>query len=191
VVGRPHAGVRRDRAADLGLPGAAARQLVAAQIRRRATRFPIRNVDKLYQGRVRGLDDFSPEVEPGVLGYLPQDFGVYPHLNAVESLSYLVAVKRVPRARARERIPELLALACGAWSNTNKLFEARSVVLWSMGPLKGVPGLDSMGVTLGAPIAPASVGAAPPPPGVAHPGLALAAGCLGAALLARARRLNA
>ena len=119
-------------------------------------RLSIRNVGKLYQGRVRALDDFSHDVEPGVLGllgpngagkstlmkilatitrpttgtvtwngedviarpdplravlgYLPQDFGVYPHLNAVEFLEYLAAVKRVPRAAARTRIPELLAL---------------------------------------------------------------------------------
>jgi len=119
-------------------------------------RLSIRSVGKLYQGRVRALDDFSLEVGPGVLGllgpngagkstlmrilatitrpseghvtwdghdvvprpdplravlgYLPQDFGVYPHLNAVEFLSYLAAVKRVPRAVARKRIPSLLAL---------------------------------------------------------------------------------
>jgi ABC-2 type transport system ATP-binding protein len=28
-----------------------------------------------------------------VLGYLPQDFGIYPNLNAVEFLEYLAAVK--------------------------------------------------------------------------------------------------
>jgi hypothetical protein len=33
-------------------------------------RLSIQNVGKLYQGRVRTLDDFSPEVEPGVLGLL-------------------------------------------------------------------------------------------------------------------------
>jgi ABC-type multidrug transport system ATPase subunit len=119
-------------------------------------RLEIRNVGKLYQGRVRALDDFSLEIGPGilgllgpngagkstlmrilatitrpssgsvtwdgedivtrpeplraVLGYLPQDFGVYPHLNAIEFLEYLAAVKRVPGAVARKRIPELLAL---------------------------------------------------------------------------------
>jgi ABC-type multidrug transport system ATPase subunit len=51
-----------------------------------------------------------PDPLRAVLGYLPQDFGVYPHLNAVEFLSYLAAVKRVPRAVAKERIPALLAL---------------------------------------------------------------------------------
>jgi ABC-type taurine transport system ATPase subunit len=44
------------------------------------------------------------------LGYLPQDFGVYPHLTAREFLEYLAAVKGVPAAVARGRIAELLAL---------------------------------------------------------------------------------
>jgi len=43
-----------------------------------------------------------------VLGYLPQDFGVYPHLNAVEFLTYLAAVKGLQYAAARQRIEELL-----------------------------------------------------------------------------------
>ncbi len=45
-----------------------------------------------------------------VLGYLPQDFGVYPNLNAVEFLTYLAAVKGLNRIQARRRIEELLQL---------------------------------------------------------------------------------
>jgi ABC-2 type transport system ATP-binding protein len=45
-----------------------------------------------------------------VLGYLPQDFGVYPNLNAVEFLEYLAAVKGLDGATARRRIGELLEL---------------------------------------------------------------------------------
>jgi len=45
-----------------------------------------------------------------VLGYLPQDFGVYPNLTAVEFLEYLAAVKGLDRATARRRIEELLNL---------------------------------------------------------------------------------
>jgi ABC-type multidrug transport system ATPase subunit len=52
----------------------------------------------------------QPDVLRGVLGYLPQDFGVYPHLSAVEFLDYLAAVKGIPRDAARRRISELLAL---------------------------------------------------------------------------------
>jgi ABC-type multidrug transport system ATPase subunit len=44
------------------------------------------------------------------LGYLPQDFGVYPHLTAREFLSYLAAVKGLPARTARTRIGELLEL---------------------------------------------------------------------------------
>jgi len=52
----------------------------------------------------------SPDAVRVVLGYLPQDFGVYPHLNAVEFLEYLAAVKGLDSASARRRIEELLAL---------------------------------------------------------------------------------
>jgi ABC-type multidrug transport system ATPase subunit len=45
-----------------------------------------------------------------VLGYLPQDFGVYPNLNAIEFLEYLAAVKGLRAAAARKRIAELLDL---------------------------------------------------------------------------------
>jgi ABC-2 type transport system ATP-binding protein len=44
------------------------------------------------------------------LGYLPQDFGVYPHLTAREFLAYLAAMKGLPARRARTRIGELLDL---------------------------------------------------------------------------------
>lgn len=44
------------------------------------------------------------------LGYLPQDFGVYPHLSAREFLSYLAAVKGIPARTARTRVGELLDL---------------------------------------------------------------------------------
>jgi ABC-2 type transport system ATP-binding protein len=44
------------------------------------------------------------------LGYLPQDFGVYPNLNAFEFLEYLAAVKGIAAGPARARIRELLEL---------------------------------------------------------------------------------
>jgi len=52
----------------------------------------------------------NPDVLRNVLGYLPQDFGVYPNLSAVEFLEYLAAVKGIPAAPARKRINELLDL---------------------------------------------------------------------------------
>ncbi len=45
-----------------------------------------------------------------VLGYLPQDFGVYPNLSAREFLEYLAAVKGLVGKGARSRIAELLEL---------------------------------------------------------------------------------
>ncbi len=52
----------------------------------------------------------SPDKVRSVLGYLPQDFGVYPNLSAVEFLEYLAAVKRIDASAARKRITELLEL---------------------------------------------------------------------------------
>jgi len=52
----------------------------------------------------------EPDALRSVLGYLPQDFGVYPNLTAVEFLEYLAAVKGIPARAARRRIDELLAL---------------------------------------------------------------------------------
>jgi ABC-2 type transport system ATP-binding protein len=44
------------------------------------------------------------------LGYLPQTFGVYPNLNAVEFLRYIAALKGLAGPQARQRIDELLEL---------------------------------------------------------------------------------
>jgi len=52
----------------------------------------------------------SPDELRSVLGYLPQDFGVYPHLTPVEFLEYMAAIKGVDGKAARNRIEELLQL---------------------------------------------------------------------------------
>src|SRR5271163_2823685 len=52
----------------------------------------------------------KPDALREVLGYLPQDFGVYPNLNAIEFLEYLAAVKGLDAKAARKRIAELLDL---------------------------------------------------------------------------------
>jgi ABC-2 type transport system ATP-binding protein len=64
-------------------------------------------------GRVlwNGVDIASrPDALRDVLGYLPQDFGVYPNLNAIEFLEYLAAVKGLEAKAARKRSAELLDL---------------------------------------------------------------------------------
>jgi ABC-2 type transport system ATP-binding protein len=65
------------------------------------------------QGRVlwNGQDVAKdPDALRNVLGYLPQDFGVYPRLNAIEFLDYIAAVKGIDAASARKRIDALLPL---------------------------------------------------------------------------------
>jgi ABC-type multidrug transport system ATPase subunit len=62
-------------------------------------------------GRVlwNGIDTrTAPDAIRKVLGYLPQDFGIYPNLNAIEFLEYLAAVKGLDGASARRRIDTLL-----------------------------------------------------------------------------------
>ena len=70
-------------------------------------------ITKATEGRVlwNGVETAkNPDALRSVLGYLPQDFGVYPNLNAVEFLEYLAAVKGLDKATAARRIPELLEL---------------------------------------------------------------------------------
>jgi ABC-2 type transport system ATP-binding protein len=52
----------------------------------------------------------SPDTLRAILGYLPQDFGVYPNLNAVEFLEYMAAIKGLDSASAKKRIDELLQI---------------------------------------------------------------------------------
>jgi ABC-2 type transport system ATP-binding protein len=70
-------------------------------------------ITRATEGRVtwNGIDVAShPDELRAVLGFLPQDFGVYPNLNAVEFLEYLAAVKGLEAATSRRRIDELLNL---------------------------------------------------------------------------------
>jgi ABC-2 type transport system ATP-binding protein len=50
----------------------------------------------------------SPDALRRTLGYLPQDFGIYPHLSAIEFLEYIGALKCIPRRALRARIESLL-----------------------------------------------------------------------------------
>lgn len=68
-------------------------------------------ITRASAGRVawNGIDLASnPDALRSTLGYLPQDFGVYPNLNAVEFLEYLAAVKGLDAASSKKRIDELL-----------------------------------------------------------------------------------
>jgi ABC-type multidrug transport system ATPase subunit len=52
----------------------------------------------------------NPEALRSVLGYLPQDFGVYPNLSAQEFLEYMAAIKGMSGKEARQKISDLLDL---------------------------------------------------------------------------------
>jgi len=52
----------------------------------------------------------TPDALRTVLGYLPQDFGVYPNLTPQEFLEYLAAARGITGAAARRRIETLLEL---------------------------------------------------------------------------------
>lgn len=70
-------------------------------------------ITKPTSGRVlwNGTDIANkPNALRGVLGYLPQDFGIYPNLTAAEFLDYLAAVKGIHAATASKRIRDLLEI---------------------------------------------------------------------------------
>ncbi|MFI1380796.1 ATP-binding cassette domain-containing protein [Embleya sp. NPDC020886] len=71
----------------------------------------IATVTRPTSGRIR-FDDVDVLADPDALrrslGYLPQDFGVYPNLGAREFLGYLAAAKGLSARSARARIEELL-----------------------------------------------------------------------------------
>ncbi len=52
----------------------------------------------------------DPEALRPVLGYLPQDFGVYPNLSGQEFLEYMAVIKGMSGEKARRKISDLLDL---------------------------------------------------------------------------------
>jgi len=71
----------------------------------------VATITKPTHGTVRwnGADTAQqPDEIRAVLGYLPQDFGVYPNLNAEEFLLYMATIKGVDSGAAKERIEDLL-----------------------------------------------------------------------------------
>ena len=70
-------------------------------------------LSKASHGRAswNGVDiSREPDALRRELGYLPQDFGVYPALSASEFLGFMSAVKSVPSAKVRDRVAECLDL---------------------------------------------------------------------------------
>jgi len=62
-----------------------------------------------------------PNALRNVLGFLPQDFGVYANLSALEFLEYLAAIKGIDSKTAKSRIEELLTLVNLQSAKTRKL----------------------------------------------------------------------
>ncbi|WP_296053517.1 ABC transporter ATP-binding protein [uncultured Alteromonas sp.] len=52
----------------------------------------------------------SPQRLREQLGYLPQSFGVYPHMSCLALLHHIAALKHIPRVQAAQQIEELLTL---------------------------------------------------------------------------------
>ena len=70
-------------------------------------------VTRPTEGRVtwEGVDIAQrPDALRETLGYLPQDFGIYPNLTPLEFLEYLAAARGLDAATSRRRIQELLEL---------------------------------------------------------------------------------
>jgi ABC-2 type transport system ATP-binding protein len=62
----------------------------------------------------------DPEALRRRLGYLPQDFGVYPHVSAYDMLEYMAILKGVAESRARRDTVEYLLNQTNLWSVRNK-----------------------------------------------------------------------
>ena len=68
-------------------------------------------ISKPTEGKITldGIDIVKfPDTIRKVLGYLPQDFGVYPNLTAMEFLEYIAAIKGFTGKSIKQRIESLL-----------------------------------------------------------------------------------
>jgi ABC-2 type transport system ATP-binding protein len=75
---------------------------------------------KLAQGEIDVLRD--KEAVRRVLGYLPQDFGVYPNVDAVTMLNHFAALKGIADAKQRKQTVEALLARVNLWdARKNKL----------------------------------------------------------------------
>jgi len=75
------------------------------------------------QGRITfdGIDVVQqPEELRAQLGYLPQDFGVYPRVSAYDLLDHLAVLKGITRGRERKEIVEALLVQVNLWNVRKK-----------------------------------------------------------------------
>lgn len=75
------------------------------------------------QGRIQ-FGDIDVLAQPGLLrrslGYLPQDFGVYPRVSAIQLLDHLAALKGISSASDRKATIETLLNQTNLWAHRNK-----------------------------------------------------------------------
>jgi ABC-type multidrug transport system ATPase subunit len=80
-------------------------------------------------GHVR-FDDIDvlkqPEALRRVLGYLPQDFGVYPRVSALDMLDHLAVLKGIGPAPARKELVDALLAQVNLWDVRKKALSSYS-----------------------------------------------------------------
>lgn len=62
-------------------------------------------------------------IEERNIGYLPQDYGLFPHLNVIENVSYGLLVRGIPRKERFEKAREMLELVDLKGYDTRKVRE--------------------------------------------------------------------
>ncbi|MDB5457285.1 MAG: transporter related [Caulobacter sp.] len=71
--------------------------------------------------RFDGIDVLkSPELLRRTLGYLPQDFGVYPRVSAYDMLDHMAVLKGVADPKARKELVESLLAQVNLWTVRKK-----------------------------------------------------------------------
>jgi ABC-type multidrug transport system ATPase subunit len=68
----------------------------------------------------------EPEALRRVLGYLPQDFGVYPRVSALDMLDHLAVLKGIGPAPARKQLVEALLAQVNLWDARKKALSSFS-----------------------------------------------------------------
>jgi ABC-type multidrug transport system ATPase subunit len=82
--------------------------------------FPGTTVE-LMRGRFGEIDVLAdPDALRRTLGYLPQDFGVYPRVTALDMLDHLAVLKGFPDARERRETVDALLQQVNLWDVRKK-----------------------------------------------------------------------
>ena len=74
----------------------------------------INKLNSFQQGELRidgkRIQDISPAKLPGLIGYVVQEGGLFPHLTVGENIALIMKSSRIPRDQIREKVWELLEL---------------------------------------------------------------------------------